>query len=508
VSTEPTPPRLRATTALPRLSAATAPPSPGGRVRPPAQGIVHLGLGNFHRAHQAVYTEAALAREDGDWGILGVASRSAAVAEALRAQDLRYTVAEISPDGTRYTVPSVHTDAIVAARDPERVVAAIADPATRIVSLTVTENGYTYHPATKGLNLDHPDVRHDLAGGAPRSTIGQIVRGLQRRLHTHGSPVTVLSCDNLNTNGEHTRRLVLEFAEHLPRGGDDNLTSWIAASVAFPTTMVDRIVPATTDRHRLEVARDMGYEDQVPVVAEPFSMWILEDHFVAGRPAWEAGGAVFSDQVDRYEQLKVRLLNGTHSLIAYLGALSGAATIPEAVSLSFVEAAARQVLRREYLPSVEVPDGVDPAAYEEQLFVRWRNSALGHRTRQVGSDGSVKLRERIPHPALRFRAEGRMPDLLALTTAAYLSCLAPLDGFDPGPHAREMQDQARQWLTVLAAEAASGVDLARRALADRRLLGDDVAGWDAFIARTGELVDVIRRHGPEAGAADAMGGAR
>jgi fructuronate reductase len=151
---------------------------------------------------------------------------------------------------------------------------------------------------------------------------------------------------------------------------------------------------------------------------------------------------------------------------------------------------------------------VDPAAYEEQLFVRWRNSALGHRTRQVGSDGSVKLRERIPHPALRFRANGRMPDLLALTTAAYLSCLAPLDGFDPGPHAREMQDQARQWLTVLAAEAASGVDLARRALADRRLLGDEVAGWDAFIARTGELVDVIRRHGPEAGAADAMGGAR
>jgi fructuronate reductase len=466
-----------------------------------------LGLGNFHRAHQAVYTEAALAKEDGDWGILGVASRSAAVAEALRAQDLRYTVAEISQDGTRYTVPSVHTDAIVAARDPERVVAAIADSATRIVSLTVTENGYTYHPATKGLNLDHPDVRHDIAGGTPRSTIGQIVGGLRRRLHTHGSPVTVLSCDNLNTNGEHTRRLVLEFVGNLPRGGG-NLTSWIEASVTFPSTMVDRIVPATTDFHRVELARALGHQDRVPVVAEPFSMWILEDRFAAGRPAWEAGGAVFSDQVDRYEQLKVRLLNGTHSLIAYLGALSGAGTIPEAVSLSFVEAAARQVLRWEYLPSVQVPDAVDPAVYEEQLFGRWRNFALGHRTSQVGSDGSVKLRERIPHPALRFRDEGRMPDLMALTMAAYLCCLAPLDGFDPGPYAREMQDQARQWLTVLAVEAASGVDLARRALADRRLLGDEVAGWDAFIARTGELVDVIRRHGPEAGAADAMGGAR
>jgi fructuronate reductase len=155
-----------------------------------------------------------------------------------------------------------------------------------------------------------------------------------------------------------------------------------------------------------------------------------------------------------------------------------------------------------------VPEAVDPAVYEEQLFTRWRNFALGHRTSQVGSDGSVKLRERIPHPALRLRDEGRMPDLMALTIAAYLWCLAPLDGFDPGPYAREMQDQARQWLTVLAADAASAVDLARRALVDRRLLGDEVAGWDAFIGRTGELVDVIRRRGPEAGAADAMAGAR
>jgi fructuronate reductase len=492
---------------LPRLSAATAPPSPTGRVGPPAPGIVHLGLGNFHRAHQAVYTDAALAHAGGDWGIIGVASRSTAVADALRAQDMRYTVAEISPEGTRYSVPTVHTDAIVGARDPDRVVAAIADPATRIVSLTVTENGYTFSPATKGLNLDHPDVRHDLAGGAPRSAIGQIVKGLQRRMETHGAPMTVLSCDNLNTNGRHTERLALEFADHLPDGGDD-LTAWIEAWVTFPSTMVDRIVPATTDGLRFELAHAMGYEDHVPVAAEPFSMWILEDRFAAGRPAWEAGGAVFSDQVDRYEQLKVRLLNGTHSLIAYLGALAGEATIPDAVSLSFVEAAARQVLRGEYLPTVALPEAVDPAVYEEQLFVRWRNFALGHRTSQVGSDGSVKLRERIPEPALRLCADGELPQLMALTVAAYLCCLAPLDGFDPGPHAREMRDNAREWLTGLAAQANSGVDLSRRALADHRLLGDELAGWDAFTDRTGELVDVIRRHGPQAAVAEAMGGAR
>lgn len=492
---------------LPLLSSATAPPSSGGRTGPPGQGIVHLGLGNFHRAHQAVYTEAALAREDGDWGILGVASRSATVANALRAQDLRYSVAEISPQGSTYSVPSVHTDAIVAAREPDRVVSAIADPSTKIVSLTVTENGYTYSPATKGLHLDHPDIVHDLAGGVPRSTIGLIARGLQGRIG-HSSPVSVLSCDNLNTNGEHTRRLVLEFAQNLPSAEAVELAAWIEENVAFPSTMVDRIVPATTDSHRSNSARDMGFVDSVPVAAEPFSMWILEDTFAAGRPVWEAGGAIFSDQVDRYEQLKVRLLNGTHSLIAYLGALSGATTIPESVSRHFVERAAREILQGEYLPSVDVPDEIDPAVYEEQLFVRWSNTALGHRTQQVGSDGSVKLRERIPEPAVLFRDSGRVPHLMALTVAAYLCCLAPMDGFDPGPHASAMQDPARAWLSKLAARAASGTELATWAISDRRLLGDDLAEWDGFVERTGELIDIIVRHGVEAATADAMEGAR
>lgn len=494
-------------TPLPRLSAATAPPSSGGRNRPPEQGIVHLGLGNFHRAHQAVYTEAALAHQDGAWGILGVSSRSGTVADALRAQDLRYSVADISPAGATYSVPSVHTGALVAAREPDDVVAAISDRTTKIVSLTVTENGYTYSPATKGLQLDHPDIAHDLAGGAPRSTIGLIVRGLQGRVQ-HNTPVTVLSCDNLNDNGEHTRRLVLEFAAQMSGSESGELSTWIEQNVAFPSTMVDRIVPATTDAHRSNLARDMGFEDSIPVAAEPFSMWILEDNFAAGRPAWEAGGAVFSDQVGRYEQLKVRLLNGTHSLIAYLGALSSAATIPESVAQSFVERAARTVLRDEYLPSVNVPDGIDPDLYEEQLFVRWSNTALGHRTQQVGSDGSVKLRERIPEPAMNFREAGRTPHLMALTTAAYLSCMAPIDGFDPGPHAAAMQDPARGWLSQLASRSTSGVHMARGALTDRRLLGDDIADWGPFVERTGELIDVIVGHGIEAATSEAVKGDR
>jgi fructuronate reductase len=229
-------------------------------------------------------------------------------------------------------------------------------------------------------------------------------------------------------------------------------------------------------------------------------MWILEDNFIAGRPAWEAGGAIFTDDVAGYEQLKVRLLNGTHSLIAYLGALSGAATIPDSTALDYVETAARTILRQEYLPSVTVPAAVDVDADEAQLFSRWRNSALGHRTSQVGSDGSVKLRQRIPLPALQLLDRGVMPHYLALTTAAYLSCIAPLHGFNPGVHAHEMQDPARESLQSLAAGSASGGELAGKVIGQLHLLGDELATREAFIHRTGELIDIIHQQGPMAAA--------
>ncbi|WAH97128.1 mannitol dehydrogenase family protein [Arthrobacter sp. MMS18-M83] len=488
-----------ATSSLPPLGAET--PGIVCRTEAPAPGIVHLGLGNFHRAHQAVYTEAAMAAHGGDWGIIGISSRSSAITDAMHAQDMLYTVVEISPDGSTFSTPRVHTDAFVAAQEPQRVVAAIGAETTRIVSLTVTESGYTYSPATGSLNVADPDVQHDLANGpVPRTPIGQIVRGLQQRARTHGKPLTVLSCDNLEDNGHHTQRLVREFVSLLPASEAAETLPWIDANVTFPSSMVDRIVPATTNHYRRLVAEQLGYADQIPVPAEPFTMWILEDNFIAGRPAWEAGGAIFTDDVAAYEQLKVRLLNGTHSLIAYLGALSGAATIPDATAMDYVEAAARRVLRDEYLPSVTVPGAVDVDAYVEQLFSRWRNSALGHRSSQVGSDGSVKLRQRIPIPALEMLDAGAMPHYLALTTAAYLSCIAPLQGFDPGNHANEMQDPARETLQKLAAASTSGRDLAAKVLGEHHLLGDELAVREDFIDRTGELIDIIHGQGPLAAA--------
>ncbi|MCP2163902.1 mannitol dehydrogenase family protein [Goodfellowiella coeruleoviolacea] len=490
---------------LPRLGAATVPATALTHQRALTRtGIVHLGLGNFHRAHQAVYTAEALAHTDGPWGILGVASRSAEVADAMREQDLRYSVVEISPTDTRVSVPAAHTGVLVAAQQTDAVLDAIAAPDTRIVTLTITERGYTFSPRTGGLDLDAAEVRADLRGDAPpRTAIGQLVRGLQRRLRAHATPITVLSCDNLVGNGTQTQRLVREFAEALAPAERDELVAWLASAVSFPSCMVDRIVPATTEAYQRAVAAQLGLRDTVPVPAEPFTMWVLEDRFAAGRPDWEQAGALFTADVEPYEQVKLRLLNGTHSLIAYLGALDGRETIPDALAQPFVAEAARRVLYDDYLPTLTVPADIDADDYIARLFQRWANTALGHRTRQVGSDGSVKLRQRVPEPALRHLRAGRMPHQLALTMAAYLCCVAPPSGFDAGPHAAAMVDPARTTLAASAASASTTRSFVDEVIAGGTF-GDGLAEHPEFAERVAGLVDVIARHGVAAAAEDAL----
>lgn len=472
---------------------------------PPAlsgHGILHLGLGSFHRAHQAVYTAAALRASGGDWGIIGVASRSRRIVDALHAQDHLYSVATISPEGTALDVPGVHTDSYVAAEDPGRVVADLADPRVRIATLTVTENGYSYSPSTQRLDLTDPIVAADLRGGDPRSTIGQLARGLQRRAQAGAEPIAILSCDNLLSNGTHTEKLVRAFLQELPDTEGADALRFLDGAVTFPSSMVDRIVPATTPDLVERVNTLLGVRDDIPVPAEPFTMWAIEDRFAGGRPAWEAGGAVFTDEVGSYELLKVRLLNGTHSLIAYLGALRGAATIPDAIAQREIEAAAAAVLRREYEPSVVAPAGIDIAQYERDLFSRWGNSALGHRTSQVGSDGSVKLGQRIPGPVAHAFDGGEFPHLIALTVAAYLACIAPPAGFDPGPHAAAMTDPARERLTAVPAR--TGRDLAARAIVDLHLFGEDLADRTVFVDRVGDLVDTIVQRGVDSAIAESL----
>ncbi|MFE4058742.1 mannitol dehydrogenase family protein, partial [Streptomyces sp. NPDC059096] len=342
----------------------------------PERGIVHLGLGNFHRAHQAVYTAEALRHTEGPWGITGVVTgptqRSRTVVEGMTAQDELYTVLTLGRDGSvRADVPGVHHAGLLGGDQAEAVVDAIGDAATRIVTLTVTEKGYTFTPSG-GLDLDDPRVAADLTGtAAPRTPLGLLLRGLQRRVRTHAAPLTVLPCDNLMDNGSRTRRLLDEFASALPSGEREELTAYLASSVSTPSTMVDRIAPATTDAHRALVTRHFGVRDTVPVPAEPYRLWVLQDDFRAGRPAWEKAGAVFTPEVAGYETMKLRLLNGAHSLLAYLGLLLGHPSVDRAVGDPGRGAGVRHPITREFLPSVEVADGVDGAPENEELRERF-----------------------------------------------------------------------------------------------------------------------------------------
>ena len=492
-------------TQLPRLSRATVPVGALGHPgATPATGIVHIGLGNFHRAHLAVYTAKALAAEGGSWGVFAYSMRSAAVPNAMAEQDLLYSVVDIAPGTEAITVPAVHSGALGGDADSALVVDQIAQEGTKVVTLTVTEAGYTISPRTGGLDTELPGVRSDLEGvTSPQTVVGLVARGLQQRARSHGAPVSVLSCDNLSGNGDLTRLVVRQFAEALAEAEGAELLAYLDSSVTFPNSMVDRIVPSTDDRHRQLAAERLGVADEIPVPAEPFTMWVLEDRFAGGRPAWEAGGAIFTDEVMPYEVLKLRLLNGTHSLLAYLGALDGRATIPDSRSQDFIEGAARTLLYEEYLPTLTVPEGIDADEYIEELFFRWSNTVLADTTTRVGSDGSVKLPQRITEPVRLHGASGVLPQHICLTVAAFLACHAPLPGYEPGPYARAMVDPAKQRLAALAAEAAGPQELVHAVFERAGIFPPVLAEQAGFVDRVGTYLELLVTSGIRAAALEA-----
>jgi fructuronate reductase len=385
-------------------------------------GVVHLGVGAFHRAHQAVFTEDAVAAAGGDWGICGFTQRSATVRDQLAPQDGLYTVLERGPQAGPPRVVGVLRQIGVPADDPAR---RIADEAVRLVTLTVTEKGYRAAPGGH-LNLADDAVRHDLAGGGPpRSVVGQLVAGLAARRRQHGAGLTVLSCDNLSGNGAVLRGLVHDFCAALPGGsGGEGLSGWIDANVTFPCSVVDRIVPATTETDRAAVRSVLGLDDAGAVVAEPFAQWVIEDRFAAGRPAWERAGAVLTADVTPYEHAKLRLLNGTHSLLAYTGALAGYETIDEAVADAELNAAARALMVEDAGPTLSLPEGFDLAGYQASILERFANAQIRYRTVQVATDGSHKLPIRLLSTVRARRAAGVEPRWASLGVAAWMVYVA------------------------------------------------------------------------------------
>lgn len=480
---------------LPRLSNATVGAHRGHDGPVPPTGIVHLGLSNFHRAHLAVYTAAALDAAGGDWGIAAT-TRRRDVAVPMIEQDLLYSVVDFAPGTEAITVPAVHTDIIDTGAGPNALIGRIADPATKIVSLTITEHGYKFSPRTGGLDLDNPDVAADLAGNAPRTAVGQIGAAMLRR---GDAPLAVLSCDNMNSNGHLVERLLTEYSGALGGSQGTDLQAYLAAHASFPNAMVDRIVPAPDDRVRAMAADRLHAVDLVPVAAEPFTMWVLEDHFAGGRPAWEAHGAIFSDEVPAYETLKLRYLNGTHSLIVYLGALGGCRTIPDARFTPWIEREIRGLLA-EYEPTFTLPSAIDGPVYIEQLMSRWSNTVLGDLCSRVGTDGSAKLPQRITEPVRYYYERGVVPQRLALMVAGWLACLAPINGFDPGPYAHDMKDPRRPDLARIAGESATGHDLAWKLFGETDIFSPTLAEHTAYVDRVGELVDIIVGQGVAAAA--------
>ncbi|MGQ7249487.1 mannitol dehydrogenase family protein [Halomonas sp. V046] len=368
-------------------------------------GIVHIGVGGFHRAHQAMYVDrlmdAGLAL---DWGIIGVGVMPGdrRMQEALAGQDHLYTLVIKHPDGTHEPrVIGAMLDYLFAPDDPEGVVEAMANPAIRIVSLTVTEGGYNFHPVSGEFDLDDPDVVHDLGEPTrPRTSFGLVVEALRRRRERGLAPFTVMSCDNIQGNGDVARRMFTAFA----RARDGELARYIEQAVAFPNSMVDRITPVTTSTDIDELSTRFGVDDAWPVVCEPFTQWVLEDHFVAGRPAFEAVDVQVVEDVEPYELMKLRLLNASHQAMCYFGYLAGYRHAHEVCQDPLFVQFLLGYMAEEASPTLAPVPGVDLDGYRRTLIERFANPQIKDTLARLCAESS----DRIPKwlvPVIRHQLE-------------------------------------------------------------------------------------------------------
>ena len=470
----------------------------------PAPRIVHVGLGAFHRAHQAWYTDAV--DPDGEWEIVAFTGRRPDAATVLAEQGGLYTLVVRGADGDDFTV----IRSIVAAHDgtdSHRLAAAIAAPGTSIVTLTVTEAAYRIDAAGR-FRLDDADVAADIAalrarpGPEPtvalRTVPARLVHGLNARRAAEGGPLAVVSCDNLADNGGATRSAVLGVAAHV----DSTLAGWIEAHVSFVGTSVDRITPRTTPADVALVEQTRGYRDETPVVTEPFTNWVLCGDFPAGRPTWERAGAVFVDDVGPWETRKLWLLNGAHSLLAYLGSLRGHVTVADAIADPHCRRRVEALwdLAAGHLTRPEL----DLAHYRAQLLERWRNPRIEHRLAQIALDGSAKLRNRIPELVDAERRRGGTGDAGLYVVAAWIEFVLSLPAVTPDLDAAAVELQAARALGAGADAHAAGADADAAAAADAaadldgqtsgflRLIAPAWAADEAIVGRVRELRRAVR----------------
>ncbi|MCL4104471.1 UNVERIFIED_CONTAM: hypothetical protein GTU68_047433 [Idotea baltica] len=388
-------------------------------------GIVHLGLGAFHRAHQAAYTEQAIANSGGNWGIIGVSMRSADVSQQLSPQDALYSL--LNEDGlkSQLQVIAAIRQVLVAPQDESAVATAIALPSIRIVTLTVTEKAYCLAKDGRTLDLNDSGISHDLtAPETPNSTLGILALGLRERLRGGGAPLTIISCDNLSGNSSLLRSLLQQYLQQT----FPEVIPWMRNSTAFPCSMVDRIVPAMTEPGRQKQQQLLGLRDEAAVATEPFSQWIIENSFATDRPDWESAGVQFVEDIAPFEAIKLGLLNASHTAIAFCGLLAELDTVDQVMADDELSQFIQRLMNEDLMPLLEIPAGFDIAAYRDKLLQRFANPRLQHRCDQIAMDSSEKISQRWV-PALH---SAKVPSLQKmLSTWAYFILFSDRSIDDP-----------------------------------------------------------------------------
>lgn len=471
-------------------------------------GIVHIGVGGFHRAHQALYLDDLMnAGEAHDWAIcgMGVLPGDAAMRDVLTAQEGLYTLVTKYPDGSAEArVVGAIVRYLHAPDDPEVAVEQLADPSVRIVSLTITEGGYNFNQNTGEFDPSHPDIAHDLsvasgeAEAGPRSVFGLVIEALARRRSRGNSPFTVMSCDNIQGNGEVARRQFTAFAALR----DVGLATWIDANVAFPSSMVDRITPVTTDEDREMVAKVFGVRDRWPVVCEPFTQWVLEDRFPAGRPSFDQVGVQLVTEVGPYELMKLRLLNASHQALCYPGYLAGYRFAHEVCADPDFVAYLLAYMDEEATPTLEPVPGVDLAAYKNQLIARFANPAIRDTLARLCADSSNRIPKWLLPVVHSNLAAGRSVTLSAAIVASWAYYA---EGRDDQGGVIDVVDPRKE--QVIAAAARQRGDDPLAFLRDTELFGE-LAEQDAFTGAYLSALASFRENGARTTIARYARGAR
>ncbi|HEX2541621.1 MAG TPA: mannitol dehydrogenase family protein [Caldimonas sp.] len=459
-------------------------------------GILHLGCGAFHRAHQALITQHAIEAELASstrkdrlppWGIVSTSLRSPDTVHALKPQGGLYSVLERGADRTRTQVVGTLCHLAFVPEERETLAACFSHAAIRIVTLTVSVTGYCIDATSHRLDPSRPEIQRDLRSDYPCSTVGVLVQGLAQRRAAGLPPPVVLSCDNLSRNGDVVRRACIDYAAL----SDDGLAQWIAANVQFPNTVVDRIVPAVTEADRADAFDALGVADAAPVSAEPYRQWVIE-RFDGPRPRWDAAGAEFVADVGAWEASKLRLLNGGHLALAYLGLLGGFDTVDRAIADSRMLAFVRRFMLDEQCPTLP-PSGHDVMAYAAQLVHRWRNPNIADSLLRVGRDGSAKLPARLL-ASLRDNLQAQRPaPCTVLAVAAWMQCAAGPGSARPAGGLQDPLSDALQRVGVMAGDDPQR--LVDGLLALPEIFGDDLPSHPLLRRDLCRAVDALQRHG-------------